>query len=71
MQAETDKTEPEETKPLSAAADLKPGERKVISEGGQGPVVEIIRRSTADAAAAEGADQRIAATPRRQETNNG
>ncbi|NTW68063.1 MAG: 30S ribosomal protein S2 [Nitrospirae bacterium] len=56
MQAEADKTEPEEAKPLSAAVDLKPGERKVISEGGQGPVVEVIRRSTADAAAAAGAD---------------
>jgi small subunit ribosomal protein S2 len=56
MQAEADKTEPEEAKPLSAAVDLKPGERKVISEGGQGPVVEVIRRSTADAAAA-GADE--------------
>jgi len=56
MQAEADKTEPEEAKSLSAAVDLKPGERKVISEGGQGPVVEVIRRSTADAAAAAGAD---------------
>ena len=56
MQAEADKTEPAEAKPLSAAVDLKPGERKVISEGGQGPVVEVIRRSTADAAAAAGAD---------------
>jgi len=56
MQAEADKTEPEEAKPLSAAVDLKPGERKVISEGGQGPVVEVIRRSAADAAAA-GADE--------------
>ena len=56
MQAEADKTAPEEAKPLSAAVDLKPGERKVISEGGQGPVVEVIRRSTADAAAAAGAD---------------
>ena len=56
MQAEADKTEPEDAKPLSAAVDLKPGERKVISEGGQGPVVEVIRRSTADAAAAAGAD---------------
>jgi small subunit ribosomal protein S2 len=55
MQAAADKTEPEEAKPLSAAVDLKPGERKVISEGGQGPVVEVIRRSAADAAAT-GAD---------------
>jgi small subunit ribosomal protein S2 len=56
MQAEADKTEPEDAKPLSAAVDLKPGERKVISEGGQGPVVEVIRRSTAEAVAAAGAD---------------
>ena len=32
----------------AAAADLKPGERKVISDGTKGPVVEIIRRSAAD-----------------------
>jgi len=56
MQAEADKTEPEDAKPLSAAVDLKPGERKVISEGGQGPVVEVIRRSTAEAVPAAGAD---------------
>jgi small subunit ribosomal protein S2 len=29
-----------------ATDDLKPGERKVISDGSEGPVVEIIRRST-------------------------
>jgi small subunit ribosomal protein S2 len=52
MQADADKAPEEEAKPLSVAADLKPGERKVISEGGQGPVVEVIRRSTADAALA-------------------
>ena len=56
MQAEADKMSPEEAKPLSAAADLKPGERKVISEGGQGPVVEIIRRSTSEAAATAAGD---------------
>jgi small subunit ribosomal protein S2 len=56
MQAEADKTEPEDAKPLSAAVDLKPGERKVISEGGQGPVVEVIRRSAAEAVSAAGAD---------------
>jgi small subunit ribosomal protein S2 len=31
---------------VDAADDLKPGERKVISDGTEGPVVEIIRRST-------------------------
>jgi small subunit ribosomal protein S2 len=56
MHAESDKTTVEEVKPLSVAGDLKPGERKVISEGGQGPVVEVIRRSTPDVAAAAVAD---------------
>jgi small subunit ribosomal protein S2 len=31
---------------VEATDDLKPGERKVISDGTEGPVVEIIRRST-------------------------
>ena len=45
-QAEADK-EVEETADASVAGvDLKPGERKVISDGSEGPVVEIIRRST-------------------------
>jgi small subunit ribosomal protein S2 len=48
LQAAEDKVEPEEAKPLSAAADLKPGERKVLSDGTAGPVVEIIRRATAE-----------------------
>ncbi len=43
--AATDKEEVPEEDPLSAAsADMKPGERKVISDGTQGPVVEIIKR---------------------------
>jgi small subunit ribosomal protein S2 len=45
-QAEADKAV-EETADVSAAgAELQPGERKVISDGTEGPVVEIIRRST-------------------------
>ena len=45
-QAEADKAV-EETADVSAAgAELQPGERKVISDGSEGPVVEIIRRST-------------------------
>ncbi|MFZ3044603.1 MAG: 30S ribosomal protein S2 [Desulfatirhabdiaceae bacterium] len=44
-QAETDK-ETEIPMELSAAsADLKPGERKIIADGSDGPVVEIIKRS--------------------------
>jgi small subunit ribosomal protein S2 len=56
QQAEVDKAPHEEVKPLSVAMDLKPGERKVISEGGSGPVVEIIRRSTTEADAAAAAE---------------
>jgi small subunit ribosomal protein S2 len=40
----------------SVSADLKPGERKVISDGSEGPVVEIIKR-------ASGAEARKEATP--------
>jgi len=47
MQADSDKAPLEEVKP-SMAADLKPGERKVISEGAKGPVVEVIRRPVTD-----------------------
>jgi len=41
---------------VPGSADLKPGERKVISDGTDGPVVEIIRRSEAEAAAEDAAD---------------
>ncbi len=47
MQADADKAPLEEVKP-SMAADLKPGERKVISDGAKGPVVEVIRRPIAE-----------------------
>ena len=33
---------------VAASAELQPGERKVISDGTDGPVVEIIRRSATD-----------------------
>jgi small subunit ribosomal protein S2 len=46
-QAEADKAAEDAVEtPVAASADLKPGERKVISDGSKGPVVEIIRRST-------------------------
>ena len=48
QQAKADKGEVE-TELESAAAELKPGERKVISDGTDGPVVEIIRKGTAPA----------------------
>ena len=46
-QAEKDKaTEEPQSETEAAAAELKPGERKVISDGTDGPVVEIIKRAT-------------------------
>ena len=38
----------EESELAAASAELKPGERKVISDGTEGPVVEIIRKTATD-----------------------
>jgi len=46
QQAETDKEAEEISEVAAASAELKPGERKVISNGTEGPVVEIIKKST-------------------------
>ncbi len=48
MQAEADKEGEEESEIAAASAELQPGERKVISDGTQGPVVEIIRKTDAE-----------------------
>ena len=62
MQAQADKETEEETEVSSAATELQPGERKVISDGTEGPVVEIIRRSaTEDPESPEEPDVNIAA----------
>jgi small subunit ribosomal protein S2 len=53
MQAEADKDVEEESEITAASAELKPGERKVISDGTEGPVVEIIRKTADDENAAE------------------
>ncbi len=45
-QAETDKEAELPSELTMASADLKPGERKIIADGSDGPVVEIIKRST-------------------------
>ena len=45
QQAEADKAVEEESDVTAVSAELKPGERKVISDGTAGPVVEIIKRS--------------------------
>jgi small subunit ribosomal protein S2 len=51
MQAETDKEVEEESEITTAGAELKPGERKVISDGTKGPIVEIIRKTEAEESA--------------------
>ncbi len=49
VQAEADKGIEEKSEIAAASVDLKPGERKVISDGTEGPVVEIIRKAKTDA----------------------
>ncbi len=61
QQAEADK-EQEETEIESAAADLKPGERKVISDGTNGPVVEIIRKGTGGTENTESTEESASST---------
>jgi small subunit ribosomal protein S2 len=46
-QAEMDKLDENDMGTSAAGKDLKPGERKIVSNGSEGPVVEIIKRSTA------------------------
>jgi small subunit ribosomal protein S2 len=50
QQAMADKTGEEKSETVAAAAELKPGERKVISDGSKGPVIEIIKRATTEPA---------------------
>ena len=52
-QAEADKQAEEPSELESAAASLKPGERKIISDGSQGPIVEIIRKGSEEEAGEE------------------
>ena len=49
VQAEVDKEVEEKSEIAAASVDLKPGERKVISDGTEGPVVEIIRKTKTEA----------------------
>jgi small subunit ribosomal protein S2 len=48
LQAQVDKEEVVDDEVTVASAKLKPGERKVISDGTDGPVVEVIKRSAAE-----------------------
>jgi small subunit ribosomal protein S2 len=45
-QAEADEAMEEESGAALVSADMKPGERKIISDGTEGPIVEIIKRTT-------------------------
>ncbi len=55
QQAEADKEIEEEAEGLPVDSELKPGERKVVADGSEGPVVEIIRK-TAPIASSETSD---------------
>jgi len=59
MQAEADKDVEEESEIAVASADLKPGERKVISNGTEGPVVEIIKKTEAEQEAVSDEDESV------------
>ena len=52
-QAQADKAVEEPSEIEAATASLKPGERKVISDGTQGPIVEIIRKTGEEEEASE------------------
>jgi small subunit ribosomal protein S2 len=56
QQAEADKDIEEETEVAVASAELADGERKVISDGTEGPVVEIIKRSAVEPTASDAVD---------------
>ena len=60
QQAESDKEVEEESEVAAVSAELAEGERKVISDGTDGPVVEIIKRSATEPAGSAAVD---AATP--------
>ncbi len=56
QQAEADKDVEEESEVVAVSAELASGERKVISDGSDGPVVEIIKRSVVETAQPVAAD---------------
>jgi small subunit ribosomal protein S2 len=56
QQAEADKEVEEESEVAVASAELADGERKVISDGTEGPVVEIIKRSAVESTGPDAVD---------------
>ncbi len=57
QQAETDKEVEDVSVVTAASADLKPGERRVISDGTHGPVVEIIKKTASSTHQDSGSDK--------------
>ena len=70
-QAEADKAEEEPSEIESAAAGLKPGERKVISDGTEGPIIEIIRKTGEDEETAAAAEEDNGQAPDAQADTTG
>ena len=56
-QAEVDKDVEEPSEIETASAGLKPGERKVISDGSTGPIIEIIRKTGDEEGASQVSDE--------------
>jgi len=68
QQAMADKDGEPESETIAAAAELKPGERKVISDGTDGPVIEIIKRATTETEGDETGDSDPEDQPTQSET---
>jgi small subunit ribosomal protein S2 len=70
-QAQTDKEAGEPSEIESTTATLKPGERKVISNGTEGPIVEIIRKSGDEEQSEETPAEDVVAAPAAESEQTG
>jgi len=70
QQAEVDKEIEEESEVTTISAELKPGERKIIADGTEGPVVEIIKRSGAQPAEVVEVPEAVAEVQGRESEEN-
>ena len=71
QQAEADKEIEEDSEVTTVSSELKPGERKVISDGSQGPVVEIIKRSGTESTEAVDVPEAAVEVQSSESENNG
>ena len=71
QQAEADKEIEEDSEVTTVSSELKPGERKIISDGSQGPVVEIIKRSGTESTEAVDVPEAAAEVQSSESENNG